>query len=1047
MATQPGKKVPDGQNITGLRMADLLSMPDEVQPLMSWMMRNGAFTLEEAVEGLKRDADKLEIILKDLAAQRLLKQVDVDGVIYYKLRLAHSSHRQMPQDIWKVLDQQTDAANVFISYSRRNKGFVRDLAKTLKKRGREVWVDWDSIPYGTDWWEEIKTGIELADTFLFVLSPDSVASKICGQELDHAILHNKRLVPVVCEEVDPTQVRPELGKINWIFLQSSDDFDRGFRNLLNVLDTDLPYVRTHTRLLMRAQEWNNRERDGSLLLRGSELEDSRRWLTQSDQKQPQSLHLQKEYIWASYNAELGGQNEELARQQRSAKLQRLWTMLLAGVGALAIAFGIGSFILYRKAEESSKSAQDLQKVAEIQRLTAQMEASAALFSSAQYFDALFNAVEAGVEFRRSNQQDPDLQRRVVTALQQSIFGIQEKNHLDGHKSGVLDVAFSPDGTWLASASADETVRIWRSDGALRGVLEHPGVQVWGVAIAPNSALITTAGDDGVVRLWEPNGTLKMTLSGHSGAVRRVSFAPDGQSFASAADDGTVRLWRLDGTLIRTLPGHRGAINDLQFSPNGRLIATAGSDRTVRVWQTDGTPMRNLPHFVPVNAVRFSPNSQRLYTGGDDGQIRVWNQNGLQVKTIAAHDAAIHSIAISPDGESIATAGWDQMISIWKTDGTLVRALPAQQSRIYRLQFSPDGKTLASAGGDRSIRLWALQPAFIHLLPAHGLGVNVIRASPDGQTLVTASPDNSAKLWRAEDNSLIRTLTLHRAPVTGAAFTPDGQNVVTVGGDRQMVFWTNAGAVVWTQKTQSPINAVAIRPDGERIATGNQDGTLQIWDRQGTLLQTFPGHSKPVLDLAYSPDGKTLASAGSDNIAILWNESGQKIQTLEGHYGLVLAIQFSPDGTQIATGSADNTAILWNLDGTQIATLNGHNDGVATVRYVPDGQMLMTGSFDGTIRSWTTQGLALTRIEAQGGRIHSLDYSPDGANLLSGGSDPVAIIWQMRDMNQLDHLLDLGCGWLQDYLSSNIHLESEDRALCRTAATSVLESGLTSAQDE
>src|SRR6266542_1356470 len=97
-------------------------------------------------------------------------------------------------------------ADVFISYSRKDSAFVRALQKALEEAGREAWVDWQDIAPSADWLDEIRAAIEATDTFLFVLSPASAASSVCAEELAHAVAHQKRLIPVVCRDVDPAAV-------------------------------------------------------------------------------------------------------------------------------------------------------------------------------------------------------------------------------------------------------------------------------------------------------------------------------------------------------------------------------------------------------------------------------------------------------------------------------------------------------------------------------------------------------------------------------------------------------------------------------------------------------------------------------------------------------------------------------------------------------------------------------------------------------------------------------------------------------------------------
>src|ERR671933_127347 len=110
-------------------------------------------------------------------------------------------------------------SDAFISYSRRDKDFVKNLYEAFVKLNRNVWVDWKNIPLTADWRKEISEGILAADNFIFVISPDSIASQECGVEIEQAISHNKRLVPILYRNVDPKDTHPSLAAINWTFFR------------------------------------------------------------------------------------------------------------------------------------------------------------------------------------------------------------------------------------------------------------------------------------------------------------------------------------------------------------------------------------------------------------------------------------------------------------------------------------------------------------------------------------------------------------------------------------------------------------------------------------------------------------------------------------------------------------------------------------------------------------------------------------------------------------------------------------------------------------
>ncbi len=209
-----------------------------------------------------------------------------------------------------------DDYDIFISYSRRDKAFVSQLCEALTQANQKIWVDWNDIPPAEDWRQEIYRGIEAANNFVFIISPHSTSSVVCGEELDHAIKHGKRLVPIVRQDVGYDNVHPELGRINWIFFREDDDFDSAFRKLISAVETDLSHVREQTHLLVRARKWEKEGRNKSYLLQGSELNKAEQWLVEGESKQPQATVLHREYIKTSRRV-------ETEREEAEMRLRRL----------------------------------------------------------------------------------------------------------------------------------------------------------------------------------------------------------------------------------------------------------------------------------------------------------------------------------------------------------------------------------------------------------------------------------------------------------------------------------------------------------------------------------------------------------------------------------------------------------------------------------------------------------------------------------------------------------------------------------------------------
>ena len=156
----------------------------------------------------------------------------------------------------------------FISYSRRDKQFVGRLHDALSRRDHEAWVDWADIRPTEEFMQAIYAAIERADAFIFVLTPDSIASVVCGREIAHAAAHNKRMVPIVAREVNADTVPEALRKLNWIFYRDGDDFEKATDTLISALDTDLAWVHAHTDLLTQAIKWKANSKSRSLVCVG-----------------------------------------------------------------------------------------------------------------------------------------------------------------------------------------------------------------------------------------------------------------------------------------------------------------------------------------------------------------------------------------------------------------------------------------------------------------------------------------------------------------------------------------------------------------------------------------------------------------------------------------------------------------------------------------------------------------------------------------------------------------------------------------------------------
>ena len=560
--------------------------------------------------------------------------------------------------------------------------------------------------------------------------------------------------------------------------------------------------------------------------------------------------------------------------------------------------------------------------------------------------------------------------------------------LTGHRGLVTAVAIAPDGTWLATAGTDGTVRTWAADGTPRATLTGHDGGVSAVAIAPDGTWLATAGNDGTVRTWAADGTPRATLTGH-GWVIAVAIAPDGTWLATAGDDGTARIWAADGTPRATLTGHDGWVSAVAIAPDGTWLATAGERRDGADLGRGRHPPRH-PHRPRRPGARGGDRPGRDLAGHRrrrDGTARIWAADGTPRATLTGHDGPVHAVAIAPDGTWLATAGDDGTVRTWAADGTPRATLTGHRGSVFAVAIAPDGTWLATGGDDGTVRIWAADGTPRATLTGHDGSVFAVAIAPDGTWLATAGDDGTARTWAA-DGTPRATLTGHDDSVFAVAIAPDGTWLATAGSDGTVRTWAADGTPRATLTGHDgSVSAVAIAPDGTWLATAGSDGTVRTWAADGTPRATLTGHDGSVYAVAIAPDGTWLATAGSDGTARTWAADGTPRATLTGHDDPVYAVAIAPDGTWLATASIDGTVRTWAADGTPRATLTGHDDLVSAVAIAPDGTWLATAGTDRTVRIWAVGGAPSSGVTAirVDGDVSGCAWFPGSTDLCIGGN--------------------------------------------------------------
>jgi WD40 repeat protein/tetratricopeptide (TPR) repeat protein len=685
------------------------------------------------------------------------------------------------------------------------------------------------------------------------------------------------------------------------------------------------------------------------------------------------------------------------------------------------------------------------------KISALTAASEALFASNKEFDALIESLRAWRKLKNTGGIQPDTRMRVVTALQQAVYGVTEINRLEGHKDIVWDVTYSPDGKLLASGSRDKSVKIWRTDGRLLQTLQGHDESITSLTFNHDGSLLASASRDKTVKIWRKNPESgefdwqPVTTLSHGDWVDKVSFSPDGKLLVTGSKDQTVKIWRSDGKLLKVLRGHQGWINWVTFSPDGRFIASASDDKTVKIWGIDGSLLTTLPgHQEGVTVVNFSPDNRTLASASRDGIVKLWRREQFDgansfiyrpYRNLQPHSGTIWSLNFDSKGEKLASCSEDNTINLHDvSNGKLIKTFKGHSDAVVSVSFSPNNQFLASASYDKSIKLWSLNPPKLPVLEGHSDRVLSVTWSKDGKTLASSSRDNTVKLWQRQASSaefetrLYKTLLGHTDRVTSVSFHPNGTILASASYDKTIKLWRRDGQLLKTLRGHNDsVTSISFSPDGKLLASASQDETVKLWNQQGKLLKTLKGHQGSVNSVRFSTDSQVLASGSDDQTVKLWRRDGTLLKTFLPHSGWVLGVSFSPSDNLLASASWDNTVRLWRWDGSLLKTLlKGYGDSVSAVTFSPNGETLAAASWDSTVKLWSSEGKLIKTLSSHQAPVLDVSFSRDGQTLASASDDNTIVLWNL----DLNNLLVRGCHWVGDYLQYNRNVEQRDRKLCQ-----------------
>jgi WD40 repeat protein len=920
-------------------------------------------------------------------------------------------------------------SDIFISYSRKDQDFSHWLVDSFQYYKRDVWLDKDDILPTSQWLAEIYAGIEAAHNFIFIISPDSVYSQVCGWEVAHAIKHNKRLIPVLRRGVDLRELaqqmadpgwegmRPEhwkkLAELNWIMFKPEVDQNQAFWDVFKAIDMDIEYIHQHSRFLVDALKWDAGGRKANDTLRGGTLKKAEAWIAHSSGKQPPPTQLHYDYIKAS----------------RSATSRRVLTTLIAS-GLALVALAIASWMAYDQYQNAvAERIEKERKALESWSLDTAAQAQEAFengnpglglnlalaavgiedppLATRQTLEGLAyqRSTVASFEFTTMGRFGPgetSIFLAEVNSLVQWEFATRSEINRFDFDAQILDFDASREGGLIVLALDDGTIRgLDLNSGAMRNY--GPGMPP--LEVGASGATFVQTGEDlqPVLRATGSGDTIFRFPS--NDYVSDLSYSEAQNMLLVGLGNGEMHLWNTStGELIRTLNWYEDS--SVQAGVDPQLCLISGTTIANVALSKDGR--------YAVYAMRGVVSSAVLSC--QLNEILVWDLIDMRVvKHLIGHDllSAVESIDISPRGGEILSGGGNELF-LWDVQtGKLLQQLPVSGNTVdsYVLVsdviFSPSGRYAMTATDDGIVHLWDLAPGREKMRVELGFGdyagtlIQAMALSADGELALAGGQGTPravpiTQVVDLKTGNKIGSFEYH-GDVFDLAITPDQKYALEYASDGLFLNEIATGLTVhnfqsaeigfldsgWT--SLRPL--VALSPDGETVFT------------QGCLFSMQTGEKRSCYGFGerglYNSDGTWIISAIGANTLVMWDPTtGQELRRFSPEISLGALFALGPDNGVLLVGSESNLALIDLYSGAVVQRFVGHNGPVYAGDLSPDGELVISGSVDSTFRVWDRETGIELRRERQDEVVYGAIFNQDGATAVSGDHYGNLVFWRV-----------------------------------------------------
>ncbi|MEZ6143595.1 MAG: protein kinase [Zavarzinella sp.] len=583
-----------------------------------------------------------------------------------------------------------------------------------------------------------------------------------------------------------------------------------------------------------------------------------------------------------------------------------------------------------------------------------------------------------------------------------------------HDQPITQVAYSPSGELIASASWDNVVRIWdvKRHQAIFELRGHRGI-VMGVQFI-NEQVMVTASNDNSIRLWklpQRGNQLKIVspsqiVSDHRDSIKSLVISPDRKQLASGDAQGTIRLWDVVAPNMRRNPnwqlvangvlqGHRGTVWSLAWSIKG--LFSGGEDRSVRSWDLISLRSEELFRMeFGIISLAASPDGELLAAAdkhADDPSIQLWRLSAQRTETkLRGHTGTIYGVSFSDDSARLASVSADGTTRLWDVANKQERAIfepdrrrPGNEDEerfIRSVSFCPDGINVATGGIDGVIRVWGYIAQRDSRLELEVPGpFRAAEISQDGSTMAVIDKAGRVHVWvwNRADDFVSTTPTFSLRNFAGEsqrlALNADGTKVAVYSQGESVRVWDTRSLV---KKEPSSVliprcEAIAMAFHGDQFVVIQPNHTIRCYNQNNLKIryEATTNVGKPSV-LAFSTDGTKMVTAGTLALQIWDAQTGKELYSSPtAHFSPIVKLAVVPGSTTkqwtIASGDERGIVRLWDIQPSGIQpkgslldqelkvterfTLNGIGETVHTMFFTSEGKSLITAGNDRLIRVW------------------------------------------------------------------------------------------------